>query len=86
MLDAKDFQRISIAGKVKLLQKDATYVTKRYFLKFEVELYTYNGYFVEIFRTLSFGEIFSIDVAPDRSVKEAYLKSIDLKALGLSDN
>lgn len=83
MLNAADFQKISIHSKIKHLKKDGTYLTNRYYMRYEVWLYHYNGYFVEVWRTLSFGDIYSVDVAPNRSVKEAYLNSIDLKKLGL---
>lgn len=83
MLEAADFQKISIHSKIKQLQRHGTYLTNRYFMRYEVWLYHYNGYFVEVWRTLSFGDIYSVDVAPERSVKEAYLNHIDLKKLGL---
>ena len=83
MLEADDFQKVSLRSKIKHLQKHGTYITNRYYMRYEVWLYHYNGYFVEVWRTLSFGDIYSIDVAPKRSVKEAYLNSIDLDKLGL---
>lgn len=83
MLNQKEFQKSRLRLKISLLQKDGTYVAKRYYLRYEVLLYSYNDFFVEVWRTLSFEEIYSIDVAPKRSVKEAYLNNIDLKELGL---
>lgn len=83
MLEADDFQKISLQSKIKHLQKHGTYIAERHFMRYQVWLYHYNGFFLEVWRTLSFGDIYSIDVAPDRSVKEAYLNVIDLKKLGL---
>ncbi|MCB9334566.1 MAG: hypothetical protein H6586_00335 [Flavobacteriales bacterium] len=83
LLDAKDFQRVSLHSKIKHLQQHGIYITKRNYLRYEIWLYHYNGYFVEVWRTLSFGDIYSIDIAPERSVKESYLDAINLDELGL---
>lgn len=82
-LSEDDFKRVRLKSKIKFLQADGEYITERYFHKYRVQLYTYNGFFVEVWRSLRFDEIYSIDVAPKRSIKEAYLNVIDLKKLGL---
>ncbi|MCB0401726.1 MAG: hypothetical protein KDD41_06560 [Flavobacteriales bacterium] len=59
------------------------FITERHFMNNKVFLYLYNGYFVEVWMRLGFDEVYAVDVAPKRSVEEAYLGKIDLKALGL---
>lgn len=83
MFNQTEFQNLILNHKIKEIQQHGNYACTRYYMRFEVDLYTYNGFFVEIWKTLSFGDIYSIDVAPKRSVKDAYLDRIDLKKLGL---
>lgn len=83
MLDSKNFQKQKLNQKINELRKHGEFLTKRNYLHYEVFLYLYNDFFVEVWKTISFGDIFSIDTAPSRSVKETYLNSIDLKKLGL---
>ncbi|MGE0562314.1 MAG: hypothetical protein AB7O47_10885 [Flavobacteriales bacterium] len=83
MLEPNDFQKMDLYNKINQLLLHGTYITKRHFLHFEVSLYYYNNFFVEVWKNFEFNSIYSIDLAPERSIKEAYLKSIDLKALGL---
>lgn len=83
MVNEKEFQGMKLKSKIVHLQMAGELIATRYHLKFRVELYTYNNFFVEVWRSLQFDEIFSIDVAPKRSVKEAYINVIDLEKLGL---
>lgn len=84
MVSEKEFKKLKLKSKIVHLQMAGEQISDRYHFKFKVELYTYNGFFVEVWRSLKFNEIYSIDVAPARSVKEAYLGKIDLDKLGLS--
>lgn len=84
MVSEKEFKKLKLKSKIVHLQMAGEQISDRYHFKFKVELYTYNGFFVEVWRSLKFNEIYSIDVAPERSVKEAYLGKIDLDELGLS--
>lgn len=83
MLEATDFQKLDLYNKINQLLLHGTYISKRHFLSFKVSLYYYNDFFVEVWKTPELNDIYSIDLAPERSVKEVYLKSIDLKELGL---
>lgn len=83
LLSEDDFKRIRLKSKIKFLQADGEKVAERYHFKFRVVLYTYNDFFVEVWRSLKFDEIYSIDIAPKRSIKEAYLNVINLNKLGL---
>ena len=84
MVSEKEFKKLKLKSKIVHLQMAGEQISDRYHFKFKVELYTYNGFFVEVWRSLKFDEIYSIDVAPERSVKEAYLNKIDLDKLGLN--
>jgi hypothetical protein len=83
MVSEQEFQKLKLKAKIESLQLNGNLVAVRYHFKFRVVLYTYNNFFVEVWRSLKFDEIYSIDVAPERSIKEAYLNVIDLKKLGL---
>jgi|GEM_PF-1282289 len=82
MVSEKEFKKLKLKSKIVHLQMAGEQVSERFHFKFKVQLYTYNGYFVEVWRSLKFDEIYSIDVAPKRSVAEAYLGKIDLNTLG----
>lgn len=86
LMEAKQFQRLSLSKKILLLSKEGQYITSRIFLRYQVDLYLFKDYFVEIYRTLAFSDIFSIDVAPKRNVTEAYLDQIDIKELTSFNN
>ena len=78
-----EFKKLKLQQKIAHLQMAGDFITERYFLNNKVYLYLYNGFFVEVWIRLGFDEIYSVDVAPKRSVEEAYLGKIDLKLLGL---
>jgi hypothetical protein len=84
MVSKQEFKKLKLKSKIVHLKMAGEQVAERFHFKFKVQLYTYNGFFVEVWRSLKFYEIYSIDVAPERSVKEAYIKVIDLKKLGLT--
>ncbi|OFY90825.1 MAG: hypothetical protein A3K10_16630 [Bacteroidetes bacterium RIFCSPLOWO2_12_FULL_31_6] len=81
MLKANDFKKISLINKIKHLYRDGTYISGRFYLRNVVLLFYYNGYFVEVSKTLEFGHVFAIDITPNRQVKDAYLDTIDLEEL-----
>lgn len=83
MVSEKEFKKLKLKSKIVHLQMAGEQVSERFHFNFKVQLYTYNGYFVEVWRSLKFDEIYSIDIAPKRSVAEAYLGKIDLNQLGL---
>ena len=83
MLSKKVFKKLKLNSKIIQLKLAGEFIAQRYFMHFKVSLYSYNGFFVEIWQSLRFDEVFSIDIAPERTIKEAYLDKIDLSKLGL---
>lgn len=83
MLNANDFQQVSLKSKIGHLKKNGTYIAERYYMSYKVLLYAYNNFYVEVWQNLGYEGIYSIDIAPKRSIKEAYIDIIDLKKLGL---
>lgn len=83
MVSEKEFKKLRLRQKVTHLQMAGEFITKRYFLNNKVDLYLYNGFFVEVWIRLGFDEVYSVDVAPEMTLKEVYLGKIDLKKLGL---
>lgn len=81
MLKAKDFKKISLINKIRHLYRDGTYISGRFYLRNVVLLFYYNGYFVEVWKTLDFGHVFTINITPKRHVKEAYIGTLDIKEL-----
>ncbi len=84
MVGEKEFQKLSLKTKITHLQMAGDFIVERYFMNNKVFLYNYNGFFVEVWMRIGFDEIYSIEIAPKRSVEEAYLGKIDLKKLGLN--
>lgn len=83
MVSEIEFKKLRLRAKITHLQMAGEFITERYYMRYKVLLYVYNGFFVEVWQTLHFDEIYSIDVAPKRSVQEAYLGKINLEELGL---
>ena len=83
METAQEFQKLRINTKITHLNMAGEFIAERIFLNNRVHLYLYNGYFVEVWMRIGFEEVYAVDVAPTRSVRDAYLGKIDLKKLGL---
>lgn len=78
MYDQLEFQVLGIANKLSELRNHGEYVAHRTYLSYYVYLYSYNKYYVEVFATMAFNDIYSIDIAPKRNVNEMYLNDIQI--------
>ena len=83
MVTAEEFKKLKINSRITHLNMAGEYVCERIFMNNRVHLYLYNGFFVEVWMRIGFEEVYAVDVAPTRSVRDAYLGKIDLKKLGL---
>lgn len=83
MVTEKEFKKLRLKQKIIHLQMAGEFITERYYLNNKVYLYLYNNFFVEVWMRLGFEEVYSVDIAPEITLKEAYLGKIDLKKLGL---
>ncbi|HCA82958.1 MAG TPA: hypothetical protein DEP18_04160 [Flavobacteriales bacterium] len=84
MLSPEEFKRLTIQQRFNRLQKDGDFVASRFYQSFNVHLFTLYGFYVEIWQTISLGDVAYIEVVGNDATLREYTKDIDLnKDLGI---
>jgi hypothetical protein len=68
------------------LKKDGTHVGVRQQGAHNIHLFTYNGYYVEVWMLISFNQVHWIEVQENLGIVNSYAEKIDIrKDLGLDE-
>lgn len=77
-MEQAKFSKLSLTGKYRTLKQKGEWVAKRFYGSFEVHLYSFCGYYVEVWCRLGIEGICWIE-APSQQQLEPYLKQIKLE-------
>lgn len=83
MLTEKEFGRLSLNKKYQLVKKEATYLGARLFESYNVKLFGYNDFYIEVWYRLGLNQIYWIEVLKNKDTLKDYADQLDLKDLGL---
>ncbi|MDQ3191826.1 MAG: hypothetical protein M3Q58_09540 [Bacteroidota bacterium] len=81
MISAEEFKKLSLEKKLELVTKGGDYVSSRYYMGFEVHLYSMDNFFVEVWKRFGLDYIEWIEVVNSNATINSYLDNIDLDDL-----
>lgn len=86
MLSKKEFKKSKLIKRYQALKKDGNHVGVRQQGAHNIHLYTYNGFYVELWIIMSFNQVHWIEVQENQGIINSYADKIDVrKDLGLDD-
>lgn len=84
MLSKKDFRKAKLPQRYNELKKFGEYAGVRQQGAHNIHLYTYNGFYVEVWILISFNQVHWIEIQENQSIINSYANKIDVrKDLGL---
>lgn len=87
MLSKKEFKKSKIAIRCHELKSYGTHVSARQQGIHNIHLFTYNGYYVELWILISFNQVHWIEVQENQGIINSYADNVDVrKDLGLDEN
>lgn len=86
MLNSRCFRKLKLCKKELHLRRYGTYILSRKYNQFKVDLYLYNRYYVEMYRSMNRKELFSIDLIHQKDVLDTYLDEINIDSLGFNQS
>lgn len=86
MLDSNDFLKERLDKKIDLLRSHGELIATRNCMTYDVFLYLYNRYYVELWEIASFRRIVSINLASRKNLCNGYLDFISLRDLDLDEH
>lgn len=81
-MDKKDFRRLKLRQKYKLVQKEGKHLANRTHGGFLCSLYQFNKFYVEVWKPIGINIIQWIEVVNSDEIIDSYLDEINLKDLG----
>ncbi|MDX1653138.1 MAG: hypothetical protein R3277_11630 [Brumimicrobium sp.] len=83
-LSQKEFRKCSLERRYFLLKKHADYIGGRQHGLHRIHLFSFSGYFVEVWILIAFDQVQWIEIQNNKSVLESYTENINIKkSLGL---
>ena len=84
MLSQKEFLKLKLEQRYQILRDEGTFIASRFFESFNVHLFSFNGYYVEMYQRLSLNDVVYIEILKNDSILKEYAMNVDLKKdLGL---
>ena len=84
MLSKKEFKKSKIAKRYNELKNNGEHVGVRQQGTHNIHLFTYNGFYVEVWILISFNQVHWIEVQENKGIINSYADKIDVKKdLGL---
>ena len=78
MHSSEEFKKLSLEKKYRELEKSGNFVASRYHGGHTVSLFTYNGFFVEMWKRTALNYIDWIEVVNNDASLRSYLDSINI--------
>lgn len=75
----KEFKKLKLGDRYNALRKDGDYIGGLLTNSHRRYLYSYNGFFVELWVLVSFNQIQWIEVQENQSILNEYVKDINVK-------
>lgn len=81
LYSAKEFRKLSLDTRFQLLQERGDYVGVRTTSSHRVYLFTYNGFYVELWQLITLNQTQWIEVQTNKNILNEYVKDVDLGEL-----
>lgn len=78
ILDKQAFQKLKLARKYELIKADGEHIAARIYNTYNVHLFSYNKYYVEVWYRLSLNQIAYIEVVNDERILDNYLDNLNI--------
>ena len=75
----KEFKGLNLFQKRQLLEEKGQFLAERNFGSFHIELFSFGGFFAEVWRKRGISQIHWIEVPSKGSVADNYLQKFDIK-------
>lgn len=77
-MDKKAFKRLKLGQRYEVIKEHGTHTASRIYMSYQIHLFAYDGYYVEIWYRLSLNQIAYIEVVNDDRILEQYMDNLDL--------
>jgi len=80
-MTSEEFSRLPLKKKLPLVEQHGDFVAQRIHQSYNIQLFTLNGFYVEVWKQLGLNYLHWIEVVNDHSILNQYTGDIDLKGL-----
>ena len=81
MYSEKEFRKLRLEERYKLLKSAGDYVGVRTTPSHRVYLFIYNGYYVELWQIITLNQVQWIEIQSNQQILSEYIKDVDLSDL-----
>lgn len=85
MISKEEFNKFNLHKRIAFLKSDGTCIAERYHLSYQVFLYTYSDFYVEVWMKVGLNMVQWIEIVNNPETLKMYVKDIDINDL-LSDD
>jgi hypothetical protein len=80
-IDVKKFKRLPLALRYKNIEEHGVYLSRRKYLNYNIELFSFHGFYAEVWRTNSVNQVVWIEFPVSSAISAKYVGNDVLKEL-----
>lgn len=85
MISKQEFNKLNLNKRILLLRSEGECVAERYHLSYQVYLYAYSDFYVEVWMKVGLNMVQWIEVVNSQETLKMYIKDIDIDELFSED-